>query len=585
MGRPERWRGWTKRTTEAFVGSARDLIDFRVSGTSLRGIGTTLKYYIATGQAVNDVTPVRRTVVLSADPLETQTAGTGTLRVSDAGHGAVVNDYIIISGATAVDGILTTDINKEHQITAIVDDNTYEIETGGTSTSGSVSGGGSSVAVQYQINVGLDTGSLGVGWGSDNWSDNAWSFSQAELDDTQILRLWSSDSFGEDLIINVKDGGIYYWDASAGVLNNRAVALDQLAGANSAPLMARKVIVSDETRQIICFGVNPLGQTAQDLTEIRWSDFESATEWFPDTTNAAGSLTIGSESVIITALKTKQEILIWTENALFSLRYIGAPFYYGLNRVGNGTGIIGPNAAVDADNVVYWMGLDQFYGYDGRVQQIPCTVREYVFDNINRVQAEKVCAGTNRGDGEIIWFYPSSGSDENDRYVIYNYQQKIWYYGNLSRTAWLDRDNDSTPSAAFTDGFLYAHESGLDDGSQSPPAAINAYIESSDVEIEDGTSFIFARECIPDLTFAGSTATAPAVDFTIEGREEPGAAYIEEPVSPVNASRVVATENYTKNLYIRVRGRGVRMRVESDDTGVFWRLGVPRLRIRSDGRQ
>ena len=586
MGRPERWRGWVKTTTQPYLGIARELIDFKVRGTSFRGIGTTWKYYVSTGQNVNDITPIRRTVVLSSDPIETQGAGSGVIKVADASHGAIINDFVTLSGATDVDGILAAEINAEHQITSIVDSNNYLVNTSGSASAGSVSGGGASVGAQYQVNVGLDAGSLGVGWGSDFWSDNVWSFYEAVLGDTQILRLWSSDNFGEDLVINIKDGGIYYWDSTAGTISsNRAVALHDLAGSNGAPTVARKTIVSDETRQVICFGANQIGSTEQDVTSIRWSDFESLTEWFPSSTNAAGDLSIGAESIIINALKTKQEILVWTEDSLFSLRYIGAPFYYGLNRIGAGTGMMGPNAAVDADNVVYWMGIDQFYAYSGRVQQIPCTVREYVFDNINRVQSEKVAAGTNRGDGEIIWFYPSSGSDENDRYVVYNYQQKIWYYGRLGRSAWLDRANDSTPTAASTDGYLYSHESGLDDGSVSPPVAINSYIESSDVEIEDGTSFIFSRECVPDVTFAGSTAAEPTVKFTIEGREEPGAGYIDEPVKEANATKVTAIENYTKNLYIRVRGRGVRMRVESDEVGVFWRLGSPRLRIRPDGRQ
>lgn len=584
MGKPERWKGWTKRTNATFHGTARDLIDFRVTGTPFRGIGTTFKYYLATGQALTDITPIRRDVTLSTDPITTQDAGSGIIQISDASHGAVVNDFVTIGGATDVDGITAAEINVEHQITEIVDTDNYLVDTGGSATIGSTAGGGSSVTAEYQINVGLDLGSIGIGWGSGSWGSGGWSFATATLTPSEILRLWSSDNFGVDLVFNVSDGGIYYWDASSG-LTNRGVALEDLTGANSPPTVARKVIVSDETRQIICFGCNPIGSATQDMTLIRWSDFESATEWFPSTTNAAGDLLVGSESVIITALKTKQEILVWTEDALFSLKYIGAPFYYGLDRIGNGTGIIGQNAAVDADNVVYWMGLEQFYAYDGRVQQIPCAVREYVFDNLNRSQAGKIYGGTNRGDGEIIWFYPSANSQENDRYVVYNYQQNVWYYGQLARTAWIDRDNDANPIGAGTDGYLYRHEDGLDDGSTSPASAINAYIESSDVEIEDGTSFIFSRECIPDLSFNGSTAPEPTVKFTIEGRKEPGAAYISEPVKDANATKVTAIENYTQNLYIRVRGRGVRMKVESDETGVFWRLGSPRLRIRTDGRQ
>jgi len=409
----------------------------------------------------------------------------------------------------------------------------------------------------------------GLGYGISVYNDSDYGTSRNTALITSATT-WSLDNWGEYLVACASsDGVVYEWQLS---LTTPAAVVA------NAPVDNVAIVVTNE-RHLVCLGAGG------NKRKVQWSDQEDNTEWTPSADNLAGDLTLERSGRIRTARRVGNDILIWTDVDCHLMRYLGPPYVYGIERIGNACGIIGPNAAVDADNAVYWMGYEQFYAYTGRVQGLPCTVREYVFDDINRTQADKIYGSSNRGDGEIIWFYPSSNSTENDRYVVYNYQQNLWYYGELSRTAWLDRDNEPNPVAAFTDGYLYLHEDGLDDGTTTPASAINAYIESSDIEIEDGNNFIFCREVVPDLSFNGSIATEPSADFTIEGRKEPGASYIDEPVKEANATKVTPTENYTQNLYVRVRGRGVRLRVASDTTGVFWRLGSPRLRIRPDGRR
>jgi len=589
MGQPENIGGWEKyNSSQAFLGTARSMFPWTaLDGDKLIGLGTHLKYYILEGQFPYDVTPLRKTTdPMSSDPIETDASGSAVLNVTDATHGAVEGDYVTLSGITGpIDGIPASEINAEHQITSIVDANTYQITVTTTASSGSVAGGGSSGVAKYQISVGLDSVVQGTGWGAGTYGRGGWGSGASSLVTSDKLRLWTEDNFGEDLLMNVRDGGIYYWDKTNGT-STRAVEMSALAGSESAPTIARQVMVSDEDRHIICFACDPITASGvQDTLRVRWSDAESVTDWSPDSEDTGGGFRINGGSEFITAVQTRQEIVIWTDRTMHSMRYTGAPFTFGQKLIASNIGIVGPNGkVVGADSNVYFMGNDNFYVYSGRIQPIPCTIRSYVFDDINRAQADKVSAVQNRGDNEIWWFYPSSGSDENDRYAVYNLLEQSWYYGSIPRTVGTDRGFENYPLWAGTDGYVYYHEKGCDDGSTTPASAINAYIESSEIEpFAEGYQFAFCDEIVPDVTFQNSEASSPAITMTVKARESFGGAQTsDDGTSTRTASSPV--EEYTKSLDVRVRGRSLSLRAESNAPGVKWRLGVPRLRVRADGR-
>jgi hypothetical protein len=381
--------------------------------------------------------------------------------------------------------------------------------------------------------------------------------------------------------MNVRNGGIYYWDRTGG-LTSRAVSLDSLAGSNSAPTIAKQILVSDRDRHIIAFGCDPEANPGvQDPLVIRFSSQESLTDWQSTATNTAGELRLGSGSEIVTAVETRQQILVYTDESLYAMQYLGPPFTFGINLVSEHITTMGPLAAVAIEDNVFWMGLNEFYAYGGTVQRIPCSVRDYVFNDFNLLQREKVVAATNTAFSEVWWFYPSSGSETNDRYVVYNYQQQIWYYGTMPRTVWMDRGIFDNPIAAGPNNYLYTQETGFDDDG----SAFTAYIESSQIDIGDGDSFAFIRRMIPDLTFRGSTASSPTANFTIKTRNFPGGAYLNSTESAVTKTASVPVEQFTNQVNLRLRGRSFAMRIESDASGVGWRLGSPRLDIRPDGRR
>jgi hypothetical protein len=496
-----------------------------------------------------------------------------------------VNDFVTISGATAVSGITAPQINKEHQITAILTTNTYTIDTGGSASAGAVSGGGAAVAVSYQINTGLDTSVYGTGWGAGPWSRGGWGSSATVTVPGAQLRIWSQDNYGEDLLMAVHDGGVYYWDTSAGVAS-RAVALSSLAGANMTPTIVKQVIVSERDRHVIVFGCDTeAAPGVQDPLVIRFSSQESLTDWETRADNTAGELRIGSGSEIIGAVQTKQQVIVFTDVSIHAMQYIGPPYTFGVQEVSSGVSIMGPNAMVAVGDVVFWMGKGDFYVYSGSVAQIPCDVKEYVFNNINNNQALKINAGHNGSFSEVWWFYPSSDSSENDSYVVYNYDQKIWYYGAMPRTAWVDRGTLGYPIAASSDNYLYYQENGLNDGSNNPPTALNPYIESSVVDIGEGDQFMFATRVIPDLTFRNSTSASPTATFTIKARNFPGDNFISSDSNAVTKTASIPVEQFTDQVFIRLRGRSMSIRVESNQTNTSWRLGDPRLDVRTDGRR
>jgi hypothetical protein len=583
-GYVEKMRGWEKANETALEGTARQLRDFVTLGSeSLLFIGTHKKAYIENSGVLYDITPIRRTVTLGTDPINTSGgAGSGVITVSDTGHGAAIGDYVTISGATAFDGLTTGDLNKEHTVASVIDSNSYTINTGGSATSGSVSGGGSSVEAEYQIAIGLDTTVLGPGWGAGTWGRFTWGSASGSLAG-QTLRLWFADNFGEDLIFNIADGAIYYWDAS-GNLSDRAVLLSSRTGASDVPTVARKLLVSETDRHVLAFGANALGTSDQDPLLIRFSSQESSVDWTPTSTNTAGDIRLSQGSEIVTAVRTSRQILVWTDSSLHSIQFIGPPFTFGTALLGDNVRIAGPNAVVSVNDSVFWMGQENFYRYDGRIQPIPCSVRDYVFSDLNRNQSFKIYCGSLASQTEVWWFYASEDSEENDRYVVYNYGEDLWYYGTLNRTVWNDRaaGQRSYPQSVGTDGYLYDHERGLDaDGS-----ALDAFVESSDFDLDDGDRFMLIRRILPDLSFRSSTASSPQVTFTTTAKNFSGDT--SEGTASGNVVRQTVgggQHDYTDQLFLRLRGRTIALKVESDTTGVQWRLGTPRLDSRPDGKR
>jgi len=606
QGFPEKIGGWDKIGSTSFLGSCRALWPWRTLNLDdFLGVGTQLKYYIESGEGYYDITPIRLTTS-AGNVTFSATNGSSTITVSNPTHGAVVNDFVTFSGAVGLGGNITAAVlNQEYQIFEVSDSSTYKIiarevaSTGSITVNGQYSptpvvangsdsgNGGSSVVGAYQVNVGLDTSVTGNGWGAGAWGRSTWGSSATVDLITDTLRIWTHDNFGEDLLINDMNGGIYYWDASAvSPLTSPAVALSSLAGADLAPTIAKKVIVSDVDRHVIAFGCDPLDNIGQqDPLLIRFSDQESVVDWRPSTTNTAGDLRLGSGSKIVTAIETRQQILVFTDVSLHAMQYIGPPFTFGINMISENITIRSPISAVAVDDTVYWMGKNEFYVYNGGVQTLPCSVKDYVFSNFNSTQAEKCFGAVNSAFSEVWWYYPSANSENNDRYVVYNYSQNIWYHGNLVRTAWVDRGVNETPIAAGRDGYLYNHEVGFDDGSTNPASPIVAYIESSQFDIGDGDQFSFVRRLIPDLTFRNSTAETPIANFTVKARNFPGGAYLQDNSKAVEKTASVPVEQFTQDAHIRLRGRSIAIKVDSDSTGTGWRLGSPRIDVRSDGRR
>lgn len=606
-GFAEKIGGWQKFAINTYLGTARALHPFvALDKSRYLGVGTNKKYYIHEGGAFYDITPVRLTTS-AGDATFDATNGSSTITVTENGHGAIAGDFVTFSGAATLGGVITANVlNQEYEVVTVTDDNTYTITARAAATTissitvdGALSftplaanssdsgSGGSSTVAKYQINAGLDTSVTGNGWGAGTWGRGTWD-SDADLSVTSaILRIWTHDNFGEDLIINVRDGDIFYWDTSVG-LDTRSVKLSTRTNADAGtPTIAKQVIVSDVDRHVIAFGCDAVGSIGtQDPLLIRFSSQEDPTTWTPSATNTAGDLRLGSGSEIITAVETRQQILVITDVSVHSMQFLGPPFTFGVQMISENITIRGPQAAVAVDDTVFWMGVQEFYVYSGSVKKLPCSVKDHVFSDFNTGQAEKVIAGVNSSFGEIWWFYPSASSTENDKYVIYNYEQQIWYIGSLARTAWLDRGINDFPLAANTDNLLYNHEFGFDDGSTN--GAISAHIESSQMDIQDGDGFLFIRRILPDLTFRSSTGAGsdnPAANFILKARNFPGTNYGNSETAGVTQTSTSPIEQFTDQVHVRLRGRSFALRVESTAEGVGWRLGSPRVDIRPDGRR
>lgn len=593
QGTPEKIGGWTQFSTRTFLGTCRSLINWiNLSAQNLIGTGTNLKYYIELGTAFYDITPIRATTA-AGDVTFAATAGAYTIVVTDTAHGAITGDFVTFSGAVSLGGAITADVlNIEYQV-SVIDDDTYTITSAVAANASDTGNGGASTVGAYQINTGPAIQAAQTGWGASYWGFGPWGIGQSTLD---ALRIWNHSNFGEDLIYGPRGGGIYYWDASAGV-STRGVALSTLSGASDTPVVQNNLLVSDVSRFVLCFGVNGLGTTTLDPMLIRWSDQEDPANWTPAITNQAGDLRLSIGSEIVTARQQRQEILVWTDAALYSLQYLGPPFVWGAQSVGENISIISPNAVASANNVTYWMGTDKFYKYDGRVQTLRCDLRQFIFQNadpdltLNHNQTEQIFASTVEAFNEVWWFYCSTNSTSPNRYVVYNYAEDVWYYGTMDRTAWIDSGLSPNPIAATPTGYLMNQETGVDDGDNGTLQPMDAYITSSEIDIDDGHNFGFIWRLLPDMTFRGSTAASPTANFTLLPLQNSGSGY-NNPASvggsntaPVVRTATVPIEQFTGQVNTRVRGRQISIKVESNTLGTTWQLGAPRIDIRQDGRR
>jgi hypothetical protein len=670
QGTPEKIGGWVRISASIFQGVCRSLWNWvTLSSLNLIGVGTNLKFYIESGGAYNDITPIRSTVTINNNPFAL--TGSTTVTVTDTAHGCYTNDFVTFTGAVDIGSVGTnvtaSVLNREFQVT-VIDANTYTIvisvAPNATAIAGSP-GGGAAVLAQYQLNTGPAYAVAVTGWGGGPWGSGTWGVGAASVNSIQ---LWSQNNFGEDLIYAPRGGGIYYWSAQIGLASSvftitiaspgvltvatnlrngtavtlnttgalptglvvgtvyyvvgssgttcnlsatfggaaitttgtqsgtqsfspRGINITQLGGASDCPTIQNFIFVADTSRFVFAFGCNDYSSTVQDPMLIRWSDQESVTNWTPSATNQAGSIRLSHGSEIITCVQTRQEIVVWTDSSLYSLQYQGPPVVWSSQLLGDNISIIGPNAAVVASGVIYWMGVEKFYKYDGRTQTLRCDLRQHIFQDINLAQAQQVFAGTNEGFNEVWWFYCSANSNAVDLYVTYNYAEDVWAYGTLGRTAWLDSGLRDHPLAATYSYNLVNHEQGNDDNQTGTPAAISAVISSAEFDIDDGDHFGFVWRMLPDITFRGSDTTSPQVTMTLIPMQNSGSGY-NNPISvggnqnaTVTRTSTSVIEQFTGQVYVRVRGRQMIIQVESSQLGCSWQLGSPRIDIKQDGRR
>lgn len=582
-GQVEKLGGWQRVSANEYLGVCRLLFPWSsLAGDAYLAVGTNLKFYVCSGGAYYDITPIRDTETLN-NPFDTTDTLT-TVTVHDTAHGCVTGDFVTFSGASAVGGL---DLNNEYQVT-VVNADTYTITAASAATSTVTGGGGASVSAAYQVNTGPETSIPLLGWGSGTWGSGTWGVGSA---DTNALQLWNASNFGEDLVFGPRGGTLYYWEASSG-LTTRGVAVDSLPGASDVPVYQNFLLVSDVDRFVLAFGTDPEGGGDQDPMLIRWSDREAVNTWTSSATTTAGSLRLSHGSQIITAIQTRQEILVFTDTSVYSLQYQGQPVGWGATLLGDNTSILSQRVASSANTTIFWMGQGKFYVYDGTVRTLSCDVLNYVFQDINFEQAEQFFSGTNEQFDEVWWFYCSAGSDTLDRYVVYNYGENIWYTGTMERTAWVDSGVFNYPVAAIhtTQNLVY-HEYGTDADETGVVEAIESYVESAQFDIDDGDRFALITRLVPDITFGGSSAVSPSVVMTLKPLKFSGSGYNDplsvggESAGTVTRSSSVPIETYTEQVFIRVRGRQMVLRVESDGVGVMWQLGVPRVQLRTDGRR
>jgi hypothetical protein len=612
-GFPEKIGGWVVQNQTPFIGVARSLFNWSTTDASdLTGIGTNVKVYVAFGTNIADITPLRTTLTSPATNNCINTTITSkVVTIIVAAHGLTTGDYVTISGATGptIGGIPIAEINAEHVVT-VLNSTTFTITVTTAATSTASSQGGTNISIACQISPGLVSSALGYGWGAGAWSRGAWG-SGSTVPVFFPARLIFQDKFNNDLVFNIQYDNIYYW-AYAPAFNTRAVLLSAIPGAVAVPQQVTKVLFSPQGFLLAlgCTNYNAAASApnylgSYDPLLVRWSNVDpdigpEPENWQPTLTNTAGFLRLQAGSQIVAGLSTKQEVLIWTDISLTSLQFLGTSEVFGQSLIASNLSIAGPNVVVSANNVVYWMGNDKFYIYSGRVDTLPCTLRQYIFDNLNRNQKQIFFAGSNAEFNEVVWFYCSLGATEIDSYVVYNYSENIWYFGKIQRTAWIDAGVVDFPLAT-DQGYLYQHELGHDDGQplNAPPLPINSYIQSADIDIEDGDKYMLIRRVIPDVNFTSSDLTnsvtsaplTPEVTLTVGVRNFPGAASSTTNAEGESTAETVtvtgtttATINqYTNQVFVRARGRQMNFKISSNGVGVQWQLGMPRVDARPDG--
>ena len=600
-GYPQKIGGWVKQTPNSFLGTCRQLFNYVTSFTdNLLAVGTNLKLYIEAGGYFYDVTPLQETTA-AGDVTFTATNGSSTVTVLDTATPAKAGNYVNFTGAASLGGNVTADVlNAEigFEINTVINANAFTIVVPVTANASDSGNGGASTIGKYQIDVGEPGGTFGYGWGTDPWGRLEWGLggtTPVALDG----RDWWYDNLDNDLIANIRDGAIYYWQrgiipSPGTALATNAILLSEYADdagfdPNAVPTKAMQVLVSQNDQHVVCFGSVPYGDTNVDKFDpllIRWSDQDNPGQWTPAPTNSAGDIRVSRGSRIVRALPTRQEILVWTESHLYSFQFLGTTDVFGLQELADNISIISPRACASVNNVTYWMGKEKFYAYSGRVETLPCTLRQFIYQDINYNQVDTIISGTNEGWNEIWWMYPSASSAYPNRYVIYNYLERIWYYGNIDRTGWLDSPlreypmSVNTPSGTKT-GVLYNQEEGFDEDG----APMVSYIQSSDFDIDDGEKFVLTRRMIPDINFSNSTAANPEVTLQVRARNFPGSRF--QSTGTTDSKPVIETsvDVYTDQVFIRARARQMALKISSEDLGVNWQLGSPRLDIRPDGKR
>lgn len=602
-GYPEKLGGWVKASPTSFYGACRQMNNWITTfGDNFLGMGTNAKVYIEAAGVYNDITPLRADdpVVTTTDTDNSVYTTNGTAVVTmtfAAPHGAVTDGFVTIAGVTGtVGGVPDSEINANHQITVLSATSfSFSVTTAATSTVSA--GGGTAISASFEISPGYAVNTAGYGWGAGTWGRGTWGLG-ATAPVYFPQRDWWLDNFDNDLVMNIRNGPGYWWargsDTDPGsALATRAITLEAYAtsqgfSADDVPSQIMQLMVSQNDKHLIAFGAVPFGSTATsdfDPLLIRWADQDTPADWGPTTTNTAGFLRVSRGSSIVRGLATRQEILVWTNSHLYTLQFLGTTDVFGLQEYADNISVASPRSMATAANVTYWMGQDKFYAYTGRVETLPCTLRNHVFKNINYEQLEQVVCGTNEQWNEVWWFYPSAEASWNDSYVVFNHLEQIWYYGSIERSAWLDTALRQYPVAANSNatslvGYLYNHENGVDDDT----SAMAAYIRSNDFDLGEGDQFMLSRRVIPDMSFTGSTAESPEATFTIMPRNFPGAEYTtdSDDARPIVES---AVDVYTEQVFIRARARQMAMKISSSALGVNWQLGAPRLDVRSDGRR
>lgn len=616
-GYPQKIGGWLRYGVFTILGACRSMFNWVTSfGDNIMALGTNKKVYLEVGRQLYDITPIDHTFTSpDTDDCFNFTQGSNVILVTIANHGANTGDYVNFSGAvglvdpTIIAGIPASEINTNHEITKLTA-NTFTItvptaanfgtawgySTWGTGAWGigsiptNIDEGGTNITAEFEIPIGYPITVYGYGWGVGGWNTGAWGQSSGQPINLQ-QRNWFFQNFDNDLVMNIKNGPIYYWerglfDNPTVALETRAILLSDVAGATDVPLQATQIIVSQNDKHLIALGSTAYGSTDFDPLLIRWANQDDPTNWTPEVTNSAGFIRVSRGSEIVCGIATRQEILVFTQATLNSLQFLGTTDVFGLQELADNISIASPQALTVVNNVVYWMGKDKFYVYSGRVDTLPCTLRNHVFENLNFNQADQIICGTNEGWNEIWWMYPTADSNYNNAYVIYNFLEQAWYYGTINRTAWLDTPLRTYGQAVTTDptnwtGIMYNQEQGANDGT----LPMESYITSSDFDIGDGEQFTLMKRVIPDVSFAGSTAEEPEVTMTIKPHNFPGAPYqtnvgtLSQPVIQTQVTQ------YTPQIFIRARARQLGFEIRSTDLNVQWQLGAPRIDGRPDGKR